>query len=126
MAKKILICEDNQANKVLLRDLLSIDGFEIVEARDGAEGVALALASKPDLVIMDIQMPVMNGYDAMRALRADPRTSGTRIIAITSFAMAGDRELAIEAGADEYLSKPIDTRYLRRLARRLLDFPTGD
>ncbi|HUW40786.1 MAG TPA: response regulator [Rectinemataceae bacterium] len=120
MPRKVLICEDNAANRVLFRDILAVDGIETIEATDGEAGVRLATAAAPDLVIMDIQMPVMNGYEAMRALRRSPPTSGIKIIAVTSFAMSGDREKAIEAGADEYLSKPVDTRQLRKLVRQML------
>ncbi|HUX41401.1 MAG TPA: response regulator [Rectinemataceae bacterium] len=125
MSKKILICEDNPVNRVLLHDILAIDGYEIIEASDGEMGFRLAGEAMPDLVIMDIQMPVMNGYDAMRALRSQASTSGILIIALTSFAMPGDRERALDAGANEYLSKPIDTRQVRALVRRMMGDEIG-
>ncbi len=120
MAKKVLICEDNPINRVLMRDLLVFSGHEVIESGDGRSCVEFAASDPPDLIVMDIQMPVMNGYEVMRILRRIPATSGIPIIAITSFAMVGDREKAMEAGADEYLSKPIDTRQFRELVDRWL------
>ncbi|HUX36657.1 MAG TPA: response regulator [Rectinemataceae bacterium] len=125
MANTILVCEDNEVNVVLLRDILAVDGYEILEAADGRTGVSLAEETEPDLIIMDIQMPLMNGYDAMRALRENPATRKIPILAITSFAMVGDRERAMKAGADEYISKPIDTRNIRGLVRRMLRLEGG-
>jgi len=120
MAKRVLVCEDNPVNRVLIRDILAVDGYEVIEAVDGAEGVELASSFSPNLIVMDIQMPIMNGYDAIMALRLNMATASIPIIAITSFAMLGDREKVLEAGADEYLSKPIDTRQFRALAKRML------
>jgi two-component system cell cycle response regulator DivK len=120
MAKKVLICEDNPVNRVLIHDLLAVSGYEILEAANGLQGIELAISDMPDLIVIDIQMPVMNGYDAIKALRRNPAVAGIPIIAITALAMVGDREKVLEAGADEYLSKPIDTRLFRELARRKL------
>ena len=120
MAKKVLICEDNPVNRVLMRDLLAVDGHEVIEAADGLRGIELATSDPPDLIIMDIQMPVMNGYDAIKVLRGNPTTARIPIVAITSFAMAGDREKVLDAGADEYISKPIDTRLFRKLVKQRL------
>jgi two-component system cell cycle response regulator DivK len=120
MAKKVLICEDNPANRVLIRSLIALSGHEIIEAVNGLQAIELATFDPPDLIIMDIQMPVMNGYDTIKALRQNPATSGIFIIATTSFAMVGDREKILEAGANEYMSKPIDTREFRKLVKKYL------
>ncbi|MCM2264589.1 MAG: response regulator, partial [Desulfuromonadales bacterium] len=107
MPYKILIVEDNINNRSLLRDLLSFHGYEITVAADGQEGVALAREVLPDLILMDIQMPGMDGMTAGHLLKGDPATSGLKIIALTSFAMQGDKEKFLAAGFDDYLSKPI-------------------
>jgi two-component system cell cycle response regulator DivK len=120
MAKKILIVEDILMNRRLIRDILTYHGYEVIEAENGEEAVRIAREQKPDLIIMDIQMPVMNGYDAIRILKNDPVTKDLKILAVTSFAMAGDREKALETGADDYMSKPINTRELPKVAERLL------
>lgn len=116
----ILIVEDNENNRTLLRDLLSFRGYEIAEASDGQEGVALARKLLPDLILMDIQMPGMDGMTARDILKSDPVTSGLKIIALTSFAMQGDREKFLAAGFDGYLAKPIGTRELLDLVRQWL------
>jgi len=121
MNPKILIIEDNIQNRLLMVDILSVYGYEVIEARDGLEGIQLALAHKPDLILLDMQMPVMDGLEAARRLKADAETRGIKILAITSFAMKGDRERILAAGCDEYMAKPIDTRELPIVIRRLLD-----
>ena len=118
--RKILIVEDNEKNRILIRDILQHFGYETIEAENGEEGIRMAKEHRPDLILMDMQMPVMDGFKAIKALRADPGTEKIKIIAITSFSMKGDREKAIEAGADDYLSKPIDTRNLIKVVRRIL------
>ena len=125
MAAKILIVEDNAANRLLMVDILAAHGFTIVEARDGQEGIDLAKQVKPDLILLDMQMPVMDGLQAARILKADPETLGIKILAITSFAMKGDREKILAAGVDEYMAKPINTRQLPALVRRLLGQENG-
>lgn len=120
MKKKILIIEDNQANLTLVRDLLAYHGYETLEATNGEEGIRIAAERLPDLILMDIQMPVMNGFTAIERLRGDPRTKDIKIIAVTSFAMAGDRKRVLESGADEYVSKPINTRELPALIEKLI------
>lgn len=117
MAKKILIAEDNEQNAVLFRDILALHGYEIIEARNGEEAVKKAGEEKPDLVLMDVQMPVMDGLAAAKALKADPATSGIKIIAVTSYAMKGDKEKMLEAGFSGYLAKPINTRELPELVK---------
>lgn len=120
MAAKILIVEDNAQNRLLMVDILVAHGYEVLEARDGEEGIASARRDRPDLILLDMQMPVMDGLQAARILKADPQTSAIKILAVTSFAMKGDRERILAAGVDEYMAKPIDTRQLPIIVRRLL------
>lgn len=105
---KILLVEDNEMNQDMLMRRLSRRGYEIVLAADGERGVALAAAESPDLILMDMSLPVLDGWDATRAIRADPATAAIPIIALTAHAMSGDRERAIEAGCDDYDTKPIE------------------
>jgi len=121
MPHKILIVEDNKNNRSLLKDILIFHGYEIEVASDGQEGVTLARKLMPDLILMDIQMPGMDGMTAGSVLKGDPATSGLKIIALTSFAMRGDQEKFIAAGFDGYLSKPIDTRELPVMIKQWLD-----
>lgn len=121
MPHKILIVEDNKNNASLLRDILSFHGYEIAEASDGNLGVALARELMPDLILMDIQMPGMDGMTAGGILKGDPATSRLKIIALTSFAMRGDRDKFLAAGFDGYLSKPINTRELPDLVKQWLN-----
>lgn len=118
---KILIVEDNLANRVLMRDLLHYHGYEVIMAMNGEEGIRLANSEKPDLILMDIQMPVMNGFAAIQTLKANPKTASILIIAVTSFAMPGDEERLRAVGADAYISKPINTREVPRLIHTLLE-----
>jgi two-component system, cell cycle response regulator DivK len=117
---KILIVEDNENNRSLFRDILSFHGHEVSVASDGRQGVALARQLMPDLVLMDIQMPGLDGMSAGCLLKEDPATSGLKIIALTSFAMSGDEEKFLAAGFDGYLSKPISTRELPVLVQKWL------
>jgi len=120
MRKKILIVEDNENNRLLLRDLMEYHQYEVVEAENGEEGLKMAAESRPDLILMDMQMPVMDGFAAIRRLKAEPATRNIKIIGVTSFAMKGDRERVLAAGADNYVSKPIDTRELLKLVAAML------
>ena len=112
MAKLILIVEDEPKNMTLLRDLLQVSGYSTIEATDGKQGVELARSKKPDLILMDIIMPVMDGLKATRIIKADAVTRNIPIFALTSYAMKGDAERVLEAGCDGYLSKPFDIREL--------------
>jgi two-component system cell cycle response regulator DivK len=103
MAKTILIVEDEPRNLKLLRDLLQRFGYLTLEATDGEQGVELAKASIPDLILMDIMMPKIDGLEATRMIKADTRTKHIPVIALTSFAMKGDRERTLEAGCDAYI-----------------------
>ncbi len=112
MPHTILIVEDNAHNRILLRDVLTFQGYAVAVACDGNEAIKVARELRPDLILMDIQMPGMDGMVAGSILKADPATSGLKIIALTSFAMRGDQERFLAAGFDDYLSKPINTREL--------------
>ena len=123
-AKTILYVEDNEVNRRLVQDLLIPTTYRLIEATDGEAGVAMARKERPDLILMDVQLPKISGIEATRTLRGDPATATTPIIAITSFALAGDEQKAIEAGATAYMAKPYSPRDLLVLIRRLL--PEGE
>lgn len=106
----VLIVEDNEKNLKLARDLLRVKGYDTVEAIDGGGGIAAAAQFHPALVLMDIQLPDMDGWAALQALRADPRTADIPVVAVTAFAMEGDRERFLAGGFDGYITKPIDIR----------------
>ena len=104
----LLVVDDNEVNRDMLSRRLERKGYEVVLAMDGQSGVARAQAEPPDLILMDMSLPVLDGWEATRKLKADPQTRFVPIIALTAHAMAGDREHAIEAGCDDYDTKPID------------------
>ena len=104
---KVLIVEDNRLNMKLVSDLLKSSGHEVLEAVEAESGIAVANQELPDLILMDIQLPGMNGLDVARLLKNDKRTQHIKIIALTAFAMEGDKEKALEAGCDGYVTKPI-------------------
>ncbi len=120
MPGKILIVEDNEKNRTLVKDVLQYFGYEVIEAGDGKEGIKMAKEHKPDLILMDIQMPFMDGITAGRILKNDLETKGIKLIALTSFAMKGDKEKILKGGFDDYMAKPIDTRNLSGYIERLL------
>ncbi|HOS41469.1 MAG TPA: response regulator [Spirochaetota bacterium] len=107
-APTVLIVEDNPKNRKIMADLLRHNGYRFIEAEDGQAGVEKAIAERPDLILMDIQLPRMDGYEATRRLRANDATRGIPIIVITSFAMKDEEARARAAGCDEYMTKPID------------------
>ena len=107
--KRILVVEDNETNMYLIRFMLEKSGYEVIEAREGAVGVELAVKEKPDLIIMDIQLPDIDGLEATKRIRASEADGDIPIIALTSFAMAGDRERALAAGCTAYIEKPINS-----------------
>ena len=117
---RILLVEDNEMNRDMLSRRLARRGFEVLIAENGQSGVDLTVSERPDLVLMDMSLPVMDGWEATRRLKADPNTSGIPIIALTAHAMASDRELALEAGCDDYDSKPVDLSRLVRKIEQLL------
>jgi CheY-like chemotaxis protein len=120
MSSKILVADDNTASRELIREVLEMSGYDVVEAADGAEAVSRVRENTPDLLLVDIQMPRLDGYGVLRELRADPLLSGLRIVALTAFAMQGDRDRAMDAGFDGYITKPVDLAALRREIKRFL------
>ncbi len=112
MGKRILVVEDHEENRRILRDLLTSAGYAITEATTGEEGVTLAETQHPDLILMDIQLPGLDGYEATRRIKAQPALSRIPIIAVTSYALSGDDRRALEAGCDAYVAKPFSPRDL--------------
>jgi CheY-like chemotaxis protein len=117
----ILIVEDNEKNLKLVRDLLQLNGYRTAEAGTAERGIALAAEQSPRLILMDIQLPDMDGVTALRRLRADPRTCGIPVVALTAFAMKEDRERFLTEGFDSYLGKPIDVRAFPHQVRSLVE-----
>ena len=105
---KVLIVEDNKINMKIMRDLLGVHGYQTLEAGDGPVGMDMAQQHRPDLILMDIQLPTMNGYDVTRKLKEQDDTKDIPIVVVTSLAMKGEKDQAREAGCDAYISKPID------------------
>ena len=120
MSHRILIVEDQEDNRRILRDLLHSAGFELVEATTGEEGVRLAEVERPDLILMDVQMPVLDGHEATRRIKMQPELSRIPIIVVTSYALSGDDAKAKAAGADAYVAKPFSPRELLAVIRRFL------
>ena len=116
---KILIVEDNEMNRDMLSRRLERKGYDVVMAEDGQKGVDMSKSERPDLILMDLSLPVMDGWEATSTIKSDENTKNTPIIVLTAHAMAGDREKALEAGADEYDTKPID---FKRLLGKIKDF----
>ncbi len=117
---KILLVEDNEMNRDMLSRRLQRRGFEVLIAADGEQGLAVAAAEQPDLILMDMSLPVLDGWEATRRLKAAPETRSIPIIALTAHAMSGDREKAIEAGCDDYDTKPIELPRLLEKIQALL------
>ncbi len=115
---KILLVEDNEMNRDMLSRRLIRKGYEVVVAVDGQAGVDMAASDRPDIILMDMSLPVIDGWEATRRIKASPATSGVPVIALTAHAMATDREKALEAGCDDYDTKPID---LQRLLGKIED-----
>jgi two-component system cell cycle response regulator DivK len=124
MSKRILVIEDHEDNRRILRDLLTSAGYEPLEAVTGEEGVALAETQRPDLILMDIQLPGLDGYEATRRIKANPALRHIPIIAVTSYALSGDDVKAREAGCDAYVTKPFSPRALLAKIREYL--PAAD
>lgn len=120
MTIRILIVEDHEDNRRILRDLLTSVGFELIEAVDGLAGVAAAKAHQPDLILMDIQLPTIDGYEATRRIKAIEGLRSIPIIAVTSFALSGDDAMAYEAGCIAYVTKPFSPRQLLSTVRKYL------
>ena len=117
----ILLAEDNEANISSMYSYLEAKGYRIYVARDGLEAIAFAKEYQPDLILMDIQMPVMNGFDAIKQIRLEPNFSNTPIIALTALAMEGDRQKCLDSGANEYITKPVR---LQALSQKIQTFLT--
>jgi two-component system cell cycle response regulator DivK len=112
MSRRILVVEDHEENRRIMRDLLTAAGYEMLEALTGEEGVARAAAERPDLILMDIQLPGVDGYEATRRIKAIPALRAIPIIAVTSYALSGDDRKALAAGCDAYVTKPFSPRAL--------------
>ena len=121
MSKCILVVEDQEDNRQILRDLLGNAGYALIEAESGEEALAAIGAQRPDLILMDIQLPVMDGYEATRRIRSDPEFKAVPIIAVTSYALAGDEAKALAAGCTAYITKPFSPRALLAKVREYLD-----
>jgi two-component system, cell cycle response regulator DivK len=120
-AGRILVVEDNQDNMTLLSDVLNSLDYEVLRAADGEQGIRIATEQRPDLILMDLSLPRIDGWTATRQIKANPDLKHIRIIALTAHAMVGDRERALEAGCDDYISKPINLRELAgKVSRHIL------
>jgi two-component system cell cycle response regulator DivK len=120
MSKCILVVEDQEDNRQILRDLLGNAGFELTEAENGEEAIAAVARRRPDLILMDIQLPLMDGYEATRRIRTKPDLESVPIIAVTSYALAGDEDKALAAGCNGYVTKPYSPRDLLAKVRTYL------
>jgi two-component system, cell cycle response regulator DivK len=120
MTKRILVVEDEEDNRQILRDLLASSGYEMVEAKDGEQALAAVDQHRPDLILMDIQLPIMDGYEATRRIRANPANKRIPIIAVTSYALSGNESIALAAGCDAYVPKPYSPRELLAKIREFL------
>ena len=120
MSKCILVVEDQEDNRRILRDLLGNAGFELMEAESGEEALAAIGTQRPDVILMDIQLPVMDGYEAARRIKSDPDMKAVPIIAVTSYALAGDDAKALAAGCSCYVTKPFSPRALLAMVREYL------
>lgn len=120
MTQRILVIEDQEDNRIILRDLLTSVGFEVLEALNGQEGVDMAEAENPDLILMDIQLPVLDGYEATRQIKGNTALQAIPVIAVTSYALSGDEAKAMAAGCDGYITKPFSPRLLLEKVREFL------
>jgi len=120
MSNRVLTIEDHEDNRRIVRDLLSSVGYEVIEAVTGEEGVRVAETERPDLILMDIQLPDLNGYEATRRIKANPELRHIPIVAVTSYALSGDDLKAREAGCDAYVTKPFSPRALLATIREYL------
>ena len=125
MAKRILIVEDQEDNRMIMRDVLSSAGYDLIEAVNGEDGVKLAHSERPDLILMDIQLPIIDGYEATRQIKGSTVLKSIPIIAVTSYALSGDQAKARAAGCDGYVSKPFSPRELLARVREYLPDAAG-
>jgi two-component system cell cycle response regulator DivK len=112
MSKRILVVDDQPDNRQIIRDLLSTTDYELTEAENGDQALAAVARQRPDLILMDIQLPIMDGYEATRRIKADPASRSIPIIAVTSYALSGEEQKARAAGCDDYVTKPYSPRLL--------------
>ncbi len=119
--KRVLVVEDTEDNRKIIRDLLTSAGYETIEAVTGEEGVAMAAEHRPDLILMDVQLPVLDGYEATRRIKANPALRHIPVIAVTSYALSGDEEKTRAAGCDAYVAKPFSPRLLLAKVREFLE-----
>lgn len=117
---RVLVAEDNAVNRELLRELLEVRGYEVAEACDGQEALQMVEQSRPDILLLDLSMPKLDGFGVVRHIRASPGLADLPVLAVTAYAMRGDREEVLRAGFDGYLSKPIDAAALAKEMGRLL------
>ncbi len=120
MSKRILVVEDQADNRQIIRDMLSATDYEITEAENGEQALAALTKQRPDLILMDIQLPIMDGYEATRRIKADPALKSIPIIAVTSYALSGEEQKARAAGCDDYVPKPYSPRHLLAKIRQYL------
>ena len=120
MSKRILVVEDQPDNRKIIRDVFALTGYEIIEAENGEEALAAIAKARPDLILMDIQLPIMDGYTATRRIKADPALRSIPVIAVTSYALSGEEKKAREAGCDDYIPKPYSPRELLAKVRQHL------
>ena len=120
MTRRILVVEDQEDNRRIIRDLLMSAGFVMIEATDGEAGVRLAESERPDLILMDIQLPVLDGHEATRQIKQNPELRHIPVIVVTSYALSGDEQKAIAAGSDDYVAKPFSPRQLLATIRKFL------
>jgi two-component system cell cycle response regulator DivK len=119
--ERVLVVEDNEKNRKLVRDVLQFHGYEVLVAGTAVEGIALARTEQPSLILLDIQLPDLDGMAALRLLRAEPETAGIPIVAVTAYAMSGDRERLLGAGFTDYLAKPLDIKTFPAAVRRVCE-----
>jgi two-component system, cell cycle response regulator DivK len=120
MSNRILVVEDQPDNRKIIRDVFAPTGYEIIEAENGEEALAAIAKTRPDLILMDIQLPIMDGYTATRRIKANPALKSIPIIAVTSYALSGEEKKAREAGCDDYIPKPYSPRELLAKVRQYL------
>lgn len=120
MPKKILVVEDDTDNRCIVAKVLSVEGYQVIEAIDGVEALAQARAEHPDLILMDLALPNMDGWEATRRLKSDPATRSIPVVALTAFAMRGDEEQARAAGCDDYIPKPARPVAIREVVKKYI------
>ena len=120
MNKRVLVIEDHEDNRRIVRDLVTASGYDLIEATTGEQGIELAAQAKPDIILMDIQLPGLDGYEVTRRIKGDPALKHIPIIAVTSYALSGDDQKAFAAGCDGYVTKPFSPRLLLAKIREFI------